>query len=183
MHISTGSVYDRGGSDEVTEDTPRVDDGAPYALTKAEAEQEVESASDGGLPATILRPPAVLGWGPTSTWGQQIPEALVEGAMPFTRRRETPFAWVHVDDLAGAVVHVLTEPGAEGSAFNVVGGHVTWGRYIDDIASITGASPPELDDGSDLDSTYSGERVRELGWEPERTYEDAMEEIRRHFGD
>lgn len=103
--------------------------------------------------------------------------------MPFMRRRETPLAWVHVDDLAGAVAHVLTAPDAAGSAFNVVGGHATWGRYVEDIASITGVAAPELETGSDFDSTYSGERLRELGWAPERTYEDAMEEIRRHVGD
>lgn len=178
VHISTAAVYDRDRGDVVDEDAALVaDEGSPYAVTKAEAEREVQAALAIGLPATILRPPAILGWSPTSTWGQRVPERIRSGEMP-GRPEDTPYAWVHVDDLAVATELALTDPHARGRAYNVVGGHTTWGRYVRDVAAwFEDAPDPELEGAADWTGTISTERIEdELGWRPQRGYDEGMAE-------
>jgi nucleoside-diphosphate-sugar epimerase len=182
VHISTMSVYARGESAVIDEDVSRVDEGDPYSLTKAEAEREVEAAAADGLHTTILRPPAVLGWSPTSTWGQKMPERIRSGELP-ARGEKTTFAWVHVDDLAAAARLALTAPNSGDGVYNVSGGDTTWGRYVRDVASwFEDAAQPELTDGADWTGRTSSERIeRELGWAANFSYEDGMSEARRHW--
>lgn len=184
VHISTGSVYDRAGRDLVDESTPRVTDGDPYSLTKAEAEQVVEEAAEAGLAATILRPPAVLGWGPTSTWGQRFPEMLRDGEFPITPNPRTTHSWVHVDDLADAVAVAIEDDRAVGRTYNVVGGHGTWQQYIDAVRAIVdgdqdpfaGEQPPAWE------GRFDGSRLRdELDLTPGRTFDEAMAEVAEHW--
>lgn len=182
VHISTGAVYERRGEDRINEDTPRVMDGSPYAVTKAEAEREVEAAKEDGLPAVILRPVAVLGWGPTSTWGQRVPAGIRDGTLPMRRGRDATYSHVHVDDVADAVIAALRTPAAVGRAYDVVAGQTTWGRYVEDVRSWFPDAPPV--DYAEESSTYvyDGRRlIEELGIQPSRSYEEGMAEARRQF--
>ncbi|MDX1657441.1 MAG: NAD(P)-dependent oxidoreductase [Nitriliruptorales bacterium] len=187
VHISTGAVYDRGGREVVEEDTPMVTEGSPYAVTKAEAEEVVHNAHEDGLPTVILRPPAVLGPGPTSTWGTRVPGMVLDGELTTERSGETTLAWVHVEDLADAVVLALDRDEAVGNTYNVVGGHTTWQRYVDDIRSwsdddLPSPFPPDAEPG--WRGEFSTERIRnDLGWEPTRSYETAMEDIHQSWAD
>lgn len=178
VHISTGSVYgDREADNDVAEDNPRKEEGDPYGLSKAEAEREVERAAEEGLRTTILRPPAVLGWGPTSTWGQRIPARIRDGEPPFDPGAGTSFAWVHVDDLAEAAVLALRDEAAAGRTYNVVGGHETFGRYIADVRGWFDAEGEPLDDAARWTGRMPAVRItQELGWEPSWDYETAMAE-------
>lgn len=182
VHISTGAVYDRSGDDRISEDTRRVTEGSPYAVTKAEAEREVEAARVDGLPAVILRPVAVLGWGPTSTWGQRVPASIRDGTLPMRRGRDATYAYVHVDDVADAVIAALRNRAAVGRAYDVVADHTTWGRYVEDVRSWFPDAPPV--DYADESPTYEYEGRRltdELRVRPSRTYEDGMAEAREHL--
>lgn len=183
VHISTGSVYaDREDDNDVVEDTPRTTEGAPYGVTKAEAEVEVERAGDDGLRTTILRPPAVLGWGPTSTWGQRLPERIRDGVLPFDPGSSTSFSWVYVDDLAEAVVLALREDAASGRVYNVVGGHETFGRYVGDVRAWFDVDGEPLSDEARWTGRMPADRIeRELGWKPRVSYEEAMEESARRW--
>jgi 2-alkyl-3-oxoalkanoate reductase len=185
VHISTGSVYaGREGDNDIDEGTPRTTEGPPYGVTKAEAEVEVERAAREGLRTTILRPPAVLGWGPTSTWGQRVPERIGEGELPIGRGAETSFAWVHVDDLAEAVRLALVSPEAEGRTYNVVGGHTTIARYVGDVSAWFPDAPEiELVGEAAWSGRMPADRIaRELGWQPRVSYEEAMAESARRWG-
>lgn len=178
VHVSTISVYDRAGRDVIDEDTPLVGDGDAYALTKAEAEREVEAAVAEGLDAVVLRPPAVLGWAPTSTWGQTVPQRLRDGKLP-SRDDDSPFAWVHVDDLADAIVTALDQDAT--GAYNVVGGVTTWGRYASDVRSwFRTAGDTASADASD--QHFPGDRIaHDLGFRARRSYEEAMAEAADHW--
>ena len=175
VHVSTTSVYDRpdSGDRAVTEETPLVPlDAAAagvYARTKAEAERVLHGAD--ATAVAILRPPAVLGAGPTSTWGRRIPGRVSAGeAVPL--QRGSTFAFVHVDDLVDAILAAAgLDPDATASVpggvagggpgevagggpgevadelhgmrvANVVGGHVTVADYLDAVVDLLPARPP-----------------------------------------
>lgn len=183
VHISTAGVYEREG-DTVDESAPLVTDGAPYNLTKREAEDEVRAGVEAGLRATILRPPAILGWSPTSTWGQKFPAWVRDGELPFTPHPDTTHVWVHVDDLADAVVLSLTDDRAVGGTYDVIGGNGTWREYIDRIRAFvdTGVDPFDGEQPEAWTGTFPGTRLREdLGWAPSRTFEDGMREAEAAF--
>lgn len=190
VHISTAGVYHREG-DEIDEATPRLgdpgapDEGSPYAITKAEAEREVEAGMGDGLAATILRPPAILGWAPTSTWGQTLPARIAAGELPFTPNPETTHVWVHVDDLADAVALVLTDDRSVGRTYDVIGGNATWREYIDAVLGFVPEPSREVFDGDPPEAwtgRFTGRRLRdELGWEPRRSFAEGMAEAAEHF--
>lgn len=181
VHISTTSVYDRAaGEDELTEDARLVhadDDASPYAITKAEAEHEVGRATAAGLRAAVLRPPAVLGAGPTSTWGTRVPRRLVAGD-PMPTHPDTSFGWVHVEDLVDAVIAAADL--SETLVTNVVGGHVPFSTYLDALVAMLPTPPPapRIPDTPPWRGRYGMRRAPTLLGVPiNRRFEDAMAEI------
>jgi 2-alkyl-3-oxoalkanoate reductase len=182
VHVSTTSVYDRAeGNAVLDEDAPlKAAAGHPddaYGVTKAEAEAAVVAARAEGLSATILRPPAVLGAGPTSTWGTRIPRRLLDGALPPLHPEQT-FGWVHVEDLVDAVV-VALDARSDATA-NVVGGHVPTGAYLEAVAALLpgAVALPAAPDAEPWRGSYATARLPEaLGVTRSRTFAAAMDEI------
>jgi 2-alkyl-3-oxoalkanoate reductase len=190
VHVSTTSVYDLDalGDVEVDEDAPLVTeaswpgaDPVPYALTKAEAEVAVGEAIAAGTSAHVLRPPAVLGAGATSTWGTRVPRRFRDGELP-PRPPATTFGFVHVEDLVDAVLASLAHDTTR--TCNVVGGHTTYGAYLSALRrclpapSATAAASPERP----WRGRYATGRLEEtLGVHPERTFATAMDEIARSW--
>jgi nucleoside-diphosphate-sugar epimerase len=192
VHVSTTAVYDLDalGDVEVAEDAPLVTAASwpdatvvPYALTKAEAEAEVVAAAAEGLSAQILRPPAVLGAGPTSTWGTRVPRRFRDGELP-PRPPATTFGWVHVEDLVDAV---LAAAGSERrETCNVVGGHRTFGDYLTALRAFLDA--PAAADAASPEPPWrgryaTGQLTSVLGVDPVRSFEDAMDEIAASWAD
>lgn len=196
VHISTTSVYDLDaiGDAVVDEDAPLAREssgespagsaGNAYSVTKAEAEAEVIEATARGLSTAILRPPAVLGAGPTSTWGTRVPRRLLEGNGP-TRHPDTTYGFVHVEDLVDATLAALDSDVR--TTVNVVGGHTTVGGYLRAVADLLPGEvePPTPDDtGSPWRGSYATDRLADhLGVRPIRTFEDAMAEIAESWRD
>lgn len=181
VHLSTTAVYDLTASDDaasddalVTETAPLVTSGSPYAVTKAEAEAEVAEAT--GLARLVLRPPAVLGVGATSTWGTRVPELVRNGAFPAQHPAST-FAFVALEDLVAAVLAGL-DAAATGT-LNVIGGHATWADYLGPVAEATGAGEPPLAETATLwQGRYATDRLAtELGVTPQVDLEAAMAPI------
>ncbi len=192
IHVSTTSVYDLAatGDREVVEDDPLVgrdgdapptsSSGSAYATTKASAEGVVDRAVRNGLAGAILRPPAVLGAGPTSTWGTRVPARIRDGDGPPIHRDGT-FGWVHVEDLVDAILAALDADVEviRGLTANVIGGHVTFGEYRDAVVDRLGGAPPPPPDPDVVWCGRYGTRrlAAHLDIHPTRSFEDAMDEI------
>lgn len=182
VHVSTTSVV-AGDADPVSPASPTVDDDAgPYAVTKRDGEVALREVADAtGLALAVVRPPAVLGWGPTSTWGQRIPEMAAGDGLPWPFDPRASVGWVHVDDLAEALALALVADGAEGTHV-AAAGTATWGDYLDHVASWF----DHVDDlGTPADEpptprTWDPTSLRDLGWEPTRTFDEAMAEAAPH---
>ena len=182
VHVSTTSVV-AGDADPVAPDSRTVDDDAgPYAVTKRDGEVALRAVADAtGMALVIVRPPAVLGWGPTSTWGQRVPQMAAGDGLPWPFDPRASVGWVHVDDLAEALALALVAEGAEGTHV-AAAGTATWGDYLDHVASWF----DHLDDlGTPADEpptprTWDASSLRDLGWTPTRTLDEAMDEAAEH---
>jgi nucleoside-diphosphate-sugar epimerase len=187
VHVSTTSVYDLDalGDVEVDEDAPLVtpsswpaDEGVvPYALTKAEAEAEVLEAMADGFSVQILRPPAVLGAGRTSTWGTRVPRRYRDGELP-ARPPATTFGYVHVEDLVDAILASADRTSER--TCNVVGGHTTFGDYLAALRRFLPGPPatPAVSPDEPWRGRYATGRLESaLGVHPSRSFDDAMAEI------
>jgi nucleoside-diphosphate-sugar epimerase len=188
VHVSTVSVYDVRGREVIDEDSPLRTEGEPYGVTKAEGDRLVLDAAAGGLPAVILRPGAILGAHPTSTWAVRIPELIRKGEMKLKAEGGDTIPFVHVEDLVDAVLLAVGSDRAVGRVYNMTDVHRTWREYTDRVREWLGTSPldviprEELPPGSYWTGRFDGSRVRnELRYVPRRTWEEGMEEAARYW--
>ncbi len=186
VHISTTSVVDEDVTVVDAEADLVDDDAGPYPVTKRDAEDVVaQVARDTGIEVVVLRPPAVLGWGPTSTWGQRVPAWVKEGELPFSPDRRANLGWVHVDDLAEAVVLGLVDDRAVGHTYVVAAGTTTWGEFLDEVSSWFPGCPDPFETAAHAPAPreWSSSRIHdELGWEASWSFEQAMAEAAEHHG-
>lgn len=187
VHVSTTAVYDLallgdaevGESDalvqESSERNPTSSSPSAYAVTKAEAELEVGRGVRAGLSAAVLRPPAVLGAGPSSAWGTTVPRRVRDGE-PLPLHPATTFGWVHVEDVVDAVLAALDTEVI--TTANVVGGHTAAAVYLDVLRSLFPDAPPLVTGERIWRGRYATDRLPSaLGVHPSRAFEDAMDEI------
>ncbi|MFT6942380.1 MAG: nucleoside-diphosphate-sugar epimerase [Nitriliruptoraceae bacterium] len=183
VHISTTSVVSPHAL--VIDDLAELADDAagPYSVTKRDGEVVVAQAQAAGLDTVILRPPAVLGWGESSTWGQKFPVWVRDGAMPFAPDPRACLGWVFVDDFADAIASALTAPDATGNTYVIASGTATWGAYMTEVLSWLDDVADPLVPGDEIPPIrrWSSERAAtDLGWTPTHTFAEAMAESAPH---
>lgn len=185
VYISTQSVYDKSSSGPVGEERPLMAEGNPYELGKVAGERAVMAGAARGLKVTILRPPAIIGADESSLWGFRIARMLLDKKFPLVGDGSVTFTYVHVDNLARAVVLAMTHDAAVGQAFNIVDGYSTWGEYLEQYRQWLGLEsiptiPLEKAPAVFRWQGYpAGDKlVRVLGYQPTYTYADAMAETR-----
>jgi len=188
IHVSTIAVYDIAGAPLVTEDTPLKTQGDPYGLTKAEADRVVFDAVERGLPGTILRPGAILGVHPTSTWAIKIPGMVRDRKIKLKDDGGDSWPFVHVENLVDAILLSIESDRSVGRAYNVVDEHRTWREYTDQIRGWFGTDPLDTIPRAELppNGYWTGKidtsRIRsELGYAPQLTYEDGMAEAAAYW--
>jgi nucleoside-diphosphate-sugar epimerase len=193
LHISTISVYDweAPGADG-SEDAPLKVLGKSYAfspaasphygLSKAEGERALRAEMERGLPATIFRLGAVLGVHPTSSWAAVVPERIRKGEVTLYNGGTDPLPWTHADNVGHAIELALQQPKSIGRAYNGVDGHITMGRYVEDVRSwFPGAPPAPVQPRDPSSAPFVGRSAHdrlpaELGYAPLRSYEEGMAE-------
>jgi nucleoside-diphosphate-sugar epimerase len=165
VHLSTASVYDHRRSRALDEDSPLVS-GPPddYARSKAEAERIVRELGRRGLAFVILRPVVVISMHPRSYWGPVAIARAAREARPIVRLAEVPY--VHVDNLAEAVLLAASREVALGRAYDVIDGYGPAAQYLGAIDTALGRPPSPPPTGAPT-VRYAGERIRnELGYAP-----------------
>ncbi len=145
VHVSTVVVYgkppDRPFAEESAVGPARFSE---YAQTKYEGDLIAwQLYKDRGLPLVVIYPGAVLGSGDPKTTGQYIQD-LIHGRMPATVFDDTVFPWVHVRDVAEAIVRAAEKDANIGEKYLVVGDNLTFGQINEMISEISGATLPKL---------------------------------------
>jgi nucleoside-diphosphate-sugar epimerase len=190
IHVSTLSVYATAGLDLVDEDGPLQTEGVPYGRTKAEGDRIVLDAVGRGLPATIVRPGAILGVHPTSTWAVRIPKLIRERTVKLKRDGGDTLPFVHVEDVVGLALRAADKLESIGRVYNVADHPRTWRAFTDEVRNWFGTAPldviPESDPASKTYWTgrFDTSRARsELGYEPRHSYAEGMSEAKRYWGE
>jgi nucleoside-diphosphate-sugar epimerase len=179
VHVSTAGVYDRSpGVGDVDESSALVaDDANDYAVTKRDA--DLALAEVDGITRMLVRPPAILGPGGSSTWNTLRPAEMRDHA---DERRAVPdqtFAWVHVDDLARFLAAAATAeigPDTGCTPVNVCTGCATVRDYVETVSEALGLDPV-WDDRPAWTGRVLADRARSWGWTPEVTFERALAEL------
>jgi dTDP-glucose 4,6-dehydratase len=184
VQVSTDEVYgdvEEGWSSR--EDDP-LRPSSPYSASKAGGDLQVLAAvRTYGIDACITRG--------SNTYGpNQYPEKLIplfttnalDGLpLPLYGDGRQVRDWLHVDDHCAAVELVLRE-GERGGVYNVGAGDERENREVAQrILELTGAAPSllrQVRDRAGHDRRYSLDmtKLRGLGWQPRRTFEEGLAE-------
>jgi dTDP-glucose 4,6-dehydratase len=183
VQVSTDEVYgDVPPGVSSTEGDP-LRPSSPYSASKAGGDLQVQAyVRTYGVDASITR-------GANTYGARQYPEKLVplfvtnalDGhALPVYGDGRQRRAWLHVDDHCAAIELVLREGGA-GEIYNVGGDELENLDVVNRIVRLTGASPAlvrHVEDRPGHDRRYSvdSSRIRALGWEPCRNFDDGLSE-------
>ena len=140
VHLSTIEVYgDASGS--VSEDAEWRAMGREYGDSKIQAELACREAVARGQEVVVLRPTVV--YGPFSDlWTVEFAQRFRSG--PFLPESDCRGVCnlVYVDDVVGAMLRALIQPGISGEAFNVNGpDRVTWNQYFEALNAALGNPP------------------------------------------
>jgi GDP-4-dehydro-6-deoxy-D-mannose reductase len=190
---SSADVYGLVPADEqpIPESRP-VAPQTPYALTKAAAERIALGLKGKG--AVICRSFNLVGPGQSpkfslASWAAQLAE-IRQG----TRRAldvgdlSTARDFVHVDDGAAAY-RLLAEKGERGSVYNLASGQAVPMRdALARLCAVAGVHP-EIHEGVYPARPFdipclsgAAGRLRALGWQPRRTFDDALADLWNEFG-
>jgi dTDP-glucose 4,6-dehydratase len=197
LHVSTDEVYGTlGQTGQFSEETPYAPN-SPYAASKAAADHLVRAyVHTYGLPALITN--SSNNYGPF-----QFPEKLIPlMILNAVDRRALPIYgdgchvrdWLHVEDHCAGILLVLAK-GRVGEKYNIGGGNERTNREIvDRICDVLDDLRPSstshralrayVPDRPGHDRRYAIDATkirRELGWEPQHTFEMGLRETVRWY--
>ncbi|WP_299931196.1 NAD(P)-dependent oxidoreductase [uncultured Nocardioides sp.] len=189
VHVSTAGVYDRSpGMGDVDESAALVpDDSSAYGVVKRDVDAALERLAS--TTRVLLRPPAILGPGPTSIWNTVRPAEIRDDEAERHANPDQTFAWVHVDDLASIAADVATGaiataddpesgPVAGGcTPVNVASGPATQRDYLGAVTDALDLEPT-WDDSPAWTGQVVADRARRWGWTPRVDLSTALEELR-----
>lgn len=191
IHFSTDEVFGPAPGETLYKEDDRYRSGNPYAATKAGAEElAVSYHNTFGVPVIITHTMNICGY-------RQHPEKMIPGTIAKVRdgqavtihadaTRTIPGSRFYIDarEVAHAVDFLLRE-GIPGEKYNVVGE-----REVDNLELATWIAEAqgknlhyELVDfhssrpGHDLRYGLDGSKMKALGWQPQRSIEQAITDI------
>ncbi len=143
-HVSTLVVWGNTPDSPFDEESPvGTERFTEYARSKHEGDEVVwELYRQKGLPVVVLYPGAVLGPDDPKSTGQYVRD-LIERRAPARVFEDSAFTFVHVDDVAEAIVRALEKEGNEGEKY-LVGKHsLTMGKVTRMVSEISGVPLPK----------------------------------------
>ncbi|KPL18330.1 MAG: hypothetical protein AMJ92_08545 [candidate division Zixibacteria bacterium SM23_81] len=145
VHVSTAGIYGTPEDRPFTEESPVGPDRyCEYFRTKYEGDLTAwELYEKRGLPVVMVYPGAVLGPGDPKASGQYISN-LVHRRLPATVFNDSVFTFVHVRDVAEAIVRATEKEGNLGEKYLAGKHHMTWGSLNEMITEISGVALPKL---------------------------------------
>jgi len=183
VHVSTDEVYGSVASGFASEGAP-LRPSSPYSASKAGSDLLVQSyAVTFDYPAIVTR--CVNNYGPYQFPEKVIPlfvtNLLDAGKVPLYGDGRHERGWLHVRDHCAAV-HLLVHEGTLGDTYNI-GAEVQLTNLdlTHRILAVMGLDERSIEHvadrpGHDLRYAVDAAKLRTLGWEPERAFEEWLED-------
>tara|TARA_R100000664_G_scaffold34107_1_gene54051 strand:- start:5279 stop:6256 length:978 start_codon:yes stop_codon:yes gene_type:complete len=197
FHFSTDEVYGDIVEGSHTEESPLAPSN-PYSASKASSDMLIKAwARTYGIDYLILRP--------TNNYGTyQYPEKLIplvvkllqQGRKIRLHNEGEPYRnWLHASDTASAVIKII-ESGVVNEIFNVAGGFEQKnydtvckivnsyfnGRHDKEYAGCNGLLDLSYErKGQDVRYAVDDTKLRNLGWKPEKSFDQEIDHIVEHF--
>jgi dihydroflavonol-4-reductase len=145
VHVSTIGIYGKPPETPITEDSPVGPvQFSEYFRTKYEGDLIAwELHRTRALPLVMIYPVAVLGPGDTKTTGQYI-ERLIRRRLPARVLDHSTFTFVHVKDVAEAIVRAAEKKDNLGQKYIVGSARLTFGEINRMVGDIAGVPLPKL---------------------------------------
>ena len=192
FHFSTDEVYgDITNGEHVEDDILKPSN--PYSASKASSDMLIFAwARTYGIKYLILRPTNNYGIG-------QYPEKLIPICVKHLGRgkkirlhdRGEPIRnWLHADDTAQAVIKII-ESGNVNEIYNVAGGFeqtnletarkiiLSYHKTDDNYMSLLDLGYKR--EGQDVRYALNDDKLRALGWQPEKIFDDELPKIVEHY--
>ena len=144
VHVSTVAVYGdaRWPVTEASEMGPRCF--SEYARTKREGDLLVwDIYKQGRIPVVMVYPGGVVGPDDPKAAGRYIRNLLL-GKMPAQVLTNSMFPWVHVADVAEAILGALETEGNIGEKYILVAENLTFGEINNLLSEISGRKLPRM---------------------------------------
>jgi len=198
LHFSTDEVYGDIEDGAHTE-TDLLKPSNPYSATKAAADMLILAwARTYNLPYIIVRPTNNYGMG-------QYVEKLIPKSIKFLNLgRQIPLHnngtpvrnWLHADDTAEAVITII-DAGIKNEIYNICGGFEQTNmevvkkilsnyNKVTSLYEIKNSIDFYLDlsysrDGQDVRYALDDSKLRSLGWEPKKIFDDELPQIVKYY--
>ncbi len=145
IHVSTVVVYGKPVSSPITEETPvgpvRF---SAYSQTKYEGERIAwDLRKTRALPLVVVYPGSILGAGDPKASGQYV-HNLLQRKMPAVIFTDASFPFVHVNDVAEAIVRAAEKKDNLGEKYLLVGENLTFGQINSIVSEIAGIRLPRM---------------------------------------
>lgn len=145
IHVSTYAIWAKCGVAPFNETTPispvQVSE---YARSKYEGDRTArEYLEKKGLPLVMIYPGNVLGEGDNKPTGQFVND-VIHGRQPVSVFTDTVLTFVHVRDVAEAIVRAAEKPDSVGQKYIIANQQLPWGELAAMAANISGAKLPRL---------------------------------------
>jgi dihydroflavonol-4-reductase len=145
VHVSSVTIYGKPADCPFSEDSPvgpmRVSE---YARTKYAGDLVAwELFEQRGLPLVVIYPAAVLGPGDDKPSGKYI-QLLISGGVPARIIEDAVLTYVHVRDVAEAIVRALEKEDNLGERYLVGGEQLSDGEFIRLICKIAAVPQPRM---------------------------------------
>ncbi|RQG96039.1 dTDP-glucose 4,6-dehydratase [Natrarchaeobius chitinivorans] len=183
LQISTDEVYGQI-LDGIFSEDDRLNPRNPYAATKASADLLAKSyGTTHGLPVLITR--TCNNFGPRQHTEKLIPKFIRNAAagdeLPVYGDGSNVREWIYVEDNCSALDVVLRE-GEPGEIYNIGSGEERTNLEVTEaILDAVGGSDDQItfvEDRAGHDQRYALEtdKIERLGWEPQWSFEDGLEQ-------
>ena len=144
-HVSTSAIWGRPATVPFTEETPVGPKRANnYARTKYEGDLiALDLYKNKGLPLVMIYPAAVLGIGDNKSTGKYILD-LLNRRMPALAFPDTILTYVHVQDVADAILMILEKKNNIGEKYLIGNERLSISEINKIVSSLSGVALPKL---------------------------------------
>lgn len=145
VHVSTVVTYGKPADVPYTEESKvgpvRF---SRYSQTKFEGDQILwDLYKNKSLPVVVVYPCAVLGAGDPKATGKYVSD-LIHKRLPATVFKNATLTWVHVNDVAEAIVRAVEKPGNLGEKYLVGNYRLTFAEINKMVNDISGIGIPKM---------------------------------------